>query len=65
MRNQKLNPEDVKRIIDNTGIKRKAFCKLVRLPPRYLSEYLNGWRALNDEQLARIETGLEKIKSLL
>jgi len=60
-----VTPAEAKDIIDAVGIKRQVFARRARLHPVLFSEWMNDRRTLNVNQLLRIETELEKIKTIM
>lgn len=65
MRPQKLDPQKTKKLLQLSGLKYATFCKLAGIHRKTFSEFLNGWKVLNDEQSARVLNALHELAPLL
>ena len=65
MRGQMLNPVKTLDVIKRSGVKMKRFAEIAGVPVKTLSEFLHGWRLLNDDQSNRIYMALKKIAPLV
>jgi len=60
-----VSSQEVRQVLNESGITQKRCSELVGIPEQYLSEFLNNKRELESDHKIRLADYIEKIKTII